>query len=821
MPGPIAAPQVHATPLNFDFGHSPVGNLGGRSVQQVPAQAPRSIGQAFSDFFSGVKSLGERLLDIVTPHGVRGESKFRAGLEATSSQVGELIGALSKSGSGPVDGLRARQILDSLAGTAEPVTSRGVPFDEVFKQRVDVHLKNMTTPQLVSLQQGLAMAGNSALKGEANLAVLGNALKLELAGRLVAKALLEMKPALEKALAEVPHGGGAVSYAYDDLYGIAAQLLESHGRESGRDLQRALIKEALNSLVDDGTLDLRQTGEMLKALPSRELRDLLQTGTTIGRDAPFTAERLLTGSVGVRAEQSEKAFLAGAEKLLGHKEPTVDDPQGPLHNPRGFAREIVDVARHLDELRSHCQIHDLKFGEGVDSKVAQVHAHLEELLRPSNLLLGELNHSQLNDLSQALKKLGIERGSSQIAGEIARRKEEVVTAYNTAMQAAIGCAQRGDLGGLLKALDQAQAKANEALQTHQKLGERIDDTDKIMAFRERLVAAALRDCSPQQLGELFALLSSPTARTLMTALGEAGQDLLPGMSSIEGRDPGLGKRLFDAAIDLQMLKLGVDTALKAQGLKLPPLPDERQLGLGDLDDAGRAAVREAFGVDVSPSGMVNVRIGTGGPGVQRLFEDNLRAVLEGPGTPYRLEGGESTGVSDGLWLDLPRARYAIRQDDGTARSLLDTDNLAPGGTPERVGQLLGGVDQLRALCGGSPALLMALSRLANQNLLAGIQQALMSGDSPIRLPDGTPGRLMGPERITYTVGSDGEGGLVLRCDYAIHGATHFMDPATGRVIELEPGGSGAHFTLEVAIGPDGQARVSDPVQFLYDLQPKA
>lgn len=819
MPGPINSPQVHATPLNFDFGHSPVGNLGGRSVQQVAAQAPRSSGPA--GLLSAIKSLGERLLDRVTPQGVRSESKFRAGLEATSSQVGELIGALSKSAQAPVDGIAARRILDALPATAEPVTSRGAAFDEVFRQRVDVHLKNMTTPQLVALQDGLALAANSALRGDAQLAVLGNALKLELTERLIAKALLEMKPALEKALAEVPRGAGAVGYVYDTLYGTANQLLASHGRETHRDLQRALIKEALNALVDDGTLDLRQTGEMLRVLPSRELRDLLQTATTIGAEPPFTAERLLTGSVGVRAEQSEQAFLDGANRLLAHREPAVDDPDGPLHNPRGFAREIVDVARHLDELRTHAQIHDLKFGADVDGRVAQLHAHLEEMLRPSNLLLGELNHSQLHDLSQALAKLGIERGSSQISAEIARRKEEAVTAYNTAMQTAVGCAQRGELGGLLRALDDAQHKGNEALQAHQRLGERIDDTDKIMAFRERLMGGALRACTPQQLGELFALLSGPTARALMTALGEAGQDLLPGMASIEGRDPALGKRLFDAAIDLQMLKLGVDGALNAKGVKLPPLPDDRQLGLQDLNDAGRAAVREAFGVEVTPSGLVNVRIGTGGPGVQRLFQDNLGAVLEGPGNEFRLEGGEGTGVSDALWLDLPRARYAIRQDDGRTRSLLDLPALAPGGTPERVGQLLGGVGSLRALCGGDEALLMTLSKLANQNLLAGVQQALMSGDSPVRLPDGTPGRLMGPERITYTVGSDGDGGLLLRCDYAIHDATHFMDPASGRVTELEPGGSRAHFTVEVAIGADGQARVSDPVQFLYDLQPKA
>ncbi len=107
---------------------------------------------------------------------------------ATSALVGDLLGALSKSSGHSVDGLSAKQLLDSLPQTAAPLTRRGADLDAVFSQRVStggleplanhVHVpiqgsgfcfltalaasRDMTTPQLVG-QLKTAAGGDAAL----------------------------------------------------------------------------------------------------------------------------------------------------------------------------------------------------------------------------------------------------------------------------------------------------------------------------------------------------------------------------------------------------------------------------------------------------------------------------------------------------------------------------------------------------------------------------------------------------------------------------------------------------------------------------------
>jgi hypothetical protein len=115
---------------------------------------------------------------------------------------------------------------------------------------------------------------------------------------------------------------------------------------------------------------------------------------------------------------------------------------------------------------------------------------------------------------------------------------------------------------------------------------------------------------------------------------------------------------------------------------------------------------------------------------------------------------------------------------------------------------------------------MNVSKFMNQNVLAGIEHAMLTEESPLRLPDGSPGRLVGQSHVSFHVDSDGDGGLLLRCDYAIRDCTHFMKLPGGELVALQPGTSQAHFTFEVSIRPDGSASLSDPVKLRYDVQPE-
>lgn len=824
-PSAIPSVQVHGTSLHADFGDRVVGPLGGRSVQVLGTGAPRVQHAAPPDtrVLSRVQGLAGRVLDAITPHGVRAESKVRAGLEATSREVGALLQALSHRPGQIVDGLAARRILDGLATVAAPVTSRGASYDQVFQARVQVHLSHMGLDDLQALQQGLDHADQSALRSDAvgatHLAVLRTMLQQEQVQRLLAKAELDMLPVLEKSTEAVGQGRDAVSYHYDTLYGIANELLKQHGQDDSRDMARALIKEVLGRLVDDGRLDLGQTGAMIRTLPSRELRELLDTATTIGGEVPFTTERLLTGSVGVRAELSEQGFLAAADRLLAHREPAAEDPTGPLHAPGAFVQELVDAATHLAELREHNTVHHLHGSPQVDERFAALNQHLEELLRPSNLMLGELNHAQLHRMQKALQVLGVERCDTAIATAVQQRKDAAVQAFGAALHSAFDGAARGDLSAMCQALSEAHVQADQALQTFQRLGERIDDTDKIMQFRDGLVNQVVRGLPLQTLGTLFAQLQGPQGQALANALTEIGMSLLPGMASLEGRDVERGKQMFDMGIDLHMLSMAVQDELRRQGVSLPPLPDEAEYGVEHLGDAGHTALRDVFGVDASAAQGVRLVRGMAERPFQASVASNVHEVHEQPFNEQVLNG-VGLGVSTAFWLDFPRATYRIQQPGGDVVPLLDREALRRSSPTETMDRLGAGVAALQNALGGDAALVQRVTQVANQNALMGLERGLFTPHSPLTLPNGSRGALPPSEyAVTYTVASDGEGGATVRMDYALSSAA-LVDAVTGETTALDPAHNRAQFSFTVHLGADGSVRLSDPVRYSYDIQPQ-
>lgn len=806
MPAPISPPQTYKTPLDFDFGQSPVGRFGNRNVQQVPARAPRSLGQTVDAFFLSLRRLGSRVLDIVTPHGVRSEGKYRRGLEATSARVGDLIGALSASASGSVDHVAANSILASLASTAEPVTRRGATLEKVFAQRVDVHLKNMTTPQLVALSLGLAQTSDTALKDAPKIFTLGTALERELHERLLAEAPRQMGPVLLKAM-DPKLSAGAAYAQFRSLYGVAQKLLEAHGRPSSPKLMSELVTQGVNALLTTSTppLDSPRFHSLLMVLPTEQLRDLRVTTTTIGSEAPSDMNRMLDEAVQLRAQQSEAAFMQGAQKLLERKGPVVDDRTGPLHAPQAFAKEVVELERHLRELRMHSKAHNLEIGAQVEDTAKQIPEQLNTLLKIAKPLIEDLNGSQLRDLSIALKQLGIEPAGAEAEDEITTRKEKSVAAFSETLRAVMNKGL-SDVTVFLKGLEDAGKMADKATRIHTDLGERVEGEEGLLLFLEKLLTSALAEgVEPQQ---LLDQLNKPSVQALTSALTQIGTDL------VLGGQQDAGKRLVDAHRTLLLLK----TVLSTKLLVKAPV-EEPAFKLDALDETGRDAVRTVFGVDISPTGSANVVAGVGSAAVQGIFETNLQEILKTPVKEHVLSEGGGSGVSEAFWLDLPRAEYNIRDAEGKTLRLLDRQNKAEHQSNEEERQLRTAVEKLLALSEENPLLLMTLSRVANQSLWAGLSMSLTSSNSPIRLPDSTPVALFGEQKITYTVGRDGDGGLVLRSDFSISRATRCMDWKGGIAFDLDPENNGhANFTVEVTIDPQGNARVSDPLRFEYDLK---
>ncbi|QEA13172.1 hypothetical protein [Comamonas flocculans] len=811
--------SMHGIALRHDFQQSPVGQLGGRQIQQGQAQPARSAGRVLSDIGRGIQSLASRALNAVTPHGVRSGSKFRAGLKESGAQLGELLGALSHGRGHMADGATALRLLQALPTTARPATSRGLAYADLIEQRTAVHLANMSPAQREALHAGLAMAENSALKGDPTLAAVRRAMEQGAVEAAVA-ALREPLDLAISMVAEEAADKGITGRAFQELYNTAREVLEQQGfrnvpRDELRHMQRALVLQALEQRTSQAqdAGELEPLASMVNKLPTRELHALMnETRQLAGHDAT-TASFVVMGAIGLRAEQLEQTLTTGFAALLSHAGlAPEDDPGGPLHSPQAYMRQVAEMGQALAELREHSEVHDLRFPEAVNAAHARVLAHLEDYLTPDHLLqLSELNSSQLHAFGQGLRALGVQAGQAQVAADANRRREEVLSAYAQGAQAALTALATGNLAACLQGLARAQPLGDEALQVHMNLGMKAEGADEIMDFRARLMERAMQEMDTPALQALSQRLNSQVMEELASELSNSASLLLSGGQSTEAFDPRLGATMFDRVTDIHLLREAVGNALQA-----------RELVAGEPGWAGQAPqVRELllaqYGVALTPDDRLVVRFGRGGPAVQDALKANIDAMVARPQTdpPHDVHGQ----VTAGFIKDLPRARYAIATDGGQARELLDA------GVADANARMAGAVAQLRALAGNNDALLMLATRLANQNVQAGMQAVMLTQSSPLRLDDGTPGRVMGVEHNDYRFESDGEGGLLLTVKHETSNISMFFpaprnaSEGLGAPVLMQPEQSRVQYRFALHIGADLSVRMHEPLEYSYELVP--
>ena len=808
--------SLHGIALNHDFQQSPLGSLGGRSVQQGQAQAPRSLGRVLSDVGRSIQSLASRVLNAVTPHGVRAESKVRAGLKETSAQVGELLGALSHSSSHAVDGASVQQLLGQLHQATAPLTSRGLPHAQAIAERAAVHLAQMTPAQRQALHTGLAMAENSALKGDPTLAVLRRTMEQ----RAVEQGIPALQDRLDLAIAMVAKESqqkGITGRAFADLYNSARDVLKAQGfgglpPEKLEHLQRALILQALERRLDPDDLPTFQaTAQMINHLPSRELHALMHEETGIGQDAIFNASTTVMGAIGRRADLLEQQLGTGFAALLQRQPNAEDDPRGILHAPQDFAREVAQLGQALADLREHTDLHGMHFPPQLSEAYAQSVGFLESYLdNPAHLMqLPELNARQLHGLQRGLQQLGVEAGQTALTADAARRRTEAGNAYTQALLPGLQALAQGQAQAALELLAQAQPLAKQAMDVHMQLGMKVDGADQIMALRDTLMQQAIDSLDTQTLQALSASLNSQQLDTLMDTLVQASVPLLSGGPDMEGLDQNLGRTLFDRNSDLGLLRVMVDQRLQEQGVDAPP-----PQWPGDALDMAQL-LRAQYQVVLNDNGSVNVQSGLGGSAVQHRMQANIDDLAGRPESLPR--HAQYQQVSQAFIADLTRDDYRIADDNGQ-HALFDPQ---VGGRDAAIQAALTQLDQLT---GGNPELMLLASRLAHQGSLAGLIHALGSQQSPLRLDDGTPGRLMGPEHTAYTFSSDDEGGLLLRVDYSVHNATHFLpsprnaSEGIGRPVELDAPQSSAQFGFTLHIGADLSVQISEPLRYSYQMQ---
>lgn len=411
------APFQPSLALNADFGHSPVGKLGESDVAQRPS-VPKQIRTAFTEVGKSIQNRATKMMQ--TAH-ARADDRFTRSLQKTSQQVGEMLGALSKTDTHKVDGLRFVEIADGMKDVAGPLMESGTDYAQIFQTRLAVNISKMTTSQLVDLQNGARMAqGSSGLMSDdaqAHLHHIRDAVSAELNLRLTSEATAKLTPILEQACSQVARNQvkpGSVDFVFATLGSKASDLLRKHGQTTNltndqeNALQRALIKDLIEGKMKEGGQTATDITQMIDCLSSRTLYELDHTPAYLQPEAPALTNQQVKNSIRQRMAKAEMGFIQGSRLIEVHPLKLSEAPTGPLHSPQNFVQEVIQFAKNLSIIQKHGDIHQLSVSQGVDKALSLTVEHLNELLRPNNLLLSELSNEQLHEFSQACKILGVE-----------------------------------------------------------------------------------------------------------------------------------------------------------------------------------------------------------------------------------------------------------------------------------------------------------------------------------------------------------------------------------------------------------------------------
>ena len=805
--------SIHGTALNHDFQKTAVGSLGGRSVQQGVAQAPRR--DKGPGFFKSIQILASRALNAVLPNSVRASSRVREALREADGAMHSLLQAVAASPSAPPNHAQVGAMLEGLASVAAPVTSRGATLDQVVVGRAMAALSHISAPERESLMRGLQHLEQGALQGNHSLGLLRKSMEQ--------CAAVEGSGAMKAVLAQVIAGvanearnEGGTQFAFGELYDTARESLRKSGMgpdANNKSVQRAMILSLLDGMLE-GKVDspaAAPISQMFNALSSKELHALAHESRELGVVQRGPIGTLLTRSIDLRTQQLESAVQTGAQTLLSRGFPVEDDPRGMLHDPVGYAKTVATTGRAWIDLCDHAQRHQIAIPSHLSVAVPQLQAHLGQYLTPDRLhiALPELSAARLESMRKGLEGLGVTTGKAEFAAQAAERRMAVLDAYANALAPALTALRGDDVPGMLRALEAAQPLGDAALRVHMSLGRKIDGQDDTMAFREELTAHAIAHLDVPALRHLAERLASPQGQALWEELGVQAMPFITDPQVVRVFDSSLGHSIFDRCQNLMMLNHCVKHALREQGAMVDT-PN------WDAAPSVEAVLQQTYGLSTNEAGTQNVRKGLGGDAMKDTMQANLQEMLDLPKSDPLDK--KFPLVTDGFMRDIKRDAYYVPGPDHNDVLIYDKTSTAQSADVA----LQAAIGQLHTLAGGSTPLLTMASRMANQNLLAGLQKTLMTQNSPVRLPDGTPGRLMGKEHTEYRLSSDGMGGLLLKVQYAVSNAGAFVpaplsaDGAVGVPVALDAAHSSARFAFEAHIAADLSVRISKPVGYEYD-----
>lgn len=613
-------------------GQAEVGRLGGRSLEVGRAAGARAGATGDSGFLSGVKALGSRILDALTPSGVRVGSKAARADMALAKGMDRSLQALAR-GNGGVEAFRNELL--SLRKGERAMGRGGLDFDATMQLGLKNRLSVMPDKELKAIMSAIQSEAMSSFRNQLidgpssqerefiaalnatgfapevnadelarpdavrDLSILEALVLDETVNRASAKGADKIDQALENALQQVGREAegvrGAVAYvlptacqaarnAVDELRRDGAFPSEASGQlTNAADSQRAfgLVKTRLEAMGSE------TRAVLLRYADSDQLQQL-QGGKLPPGERSAATDRALEQEISQRTDRLGREFVATVERLQAQTPPTPE-------TAGDFIKTLHDASDTLRGLQQHAKVFDLDIGN-VDPAIAQVVGLLDGV-NSRMLGLESLENTQIRDLAQSLKALGVGHLDEAISATTAARNEAARERYKDQCDLFMVSVASSDFTTLSDRLEKLQGAAQEVLDIANDLGARIEGADKVSPFRAALLDEALSGYSDDELQAVAQRMRTPDYVSASNTLQDAGV-YLTGSSNASRME--LGRTTLDLGLTMGMLDEAVAQTLDARGLPAPELLDPPPVPT----TAAQAMLRACCGLEARNGGFV-------------------------------------------------------------------------------------------------------------------------------------------------------------------------------------------------------------------------
>ncbi len=577
MAGGIKVGQNKFVSMTTDFGHSPIGRLGGRKVEVGQGAKPRL---PFGPIQKGVGLLG-RMANALTPMGRRVQSKVLAGLEDFGKSVGNTLGSLVPREDGKPDFKNLLSDLAALRKEAVPLTKRGTDYQELLKARVGMALSQLSEKGLANLLT--TFSSQEMFDFRLSLSEGPDPEQLRVMDAVGEGETLQEET---KALNDMDEDLGVIQ----DL--VQAEAEKRMGKEMGsfREVTGKLFEHGADP-AEDPRLFANQMEDVRNAYDKIVLH-----AEAMGSDMPLETQDLQARVDQLHYDTEERCVQAG-NRFLEH---SVD----PRADPNGFARQLgqaLDLMEslHRVEVNSgqepHQEITDLK--ERIGQKLAE--------LKTGSLDVGGLSPRNTGRMISAMRAFGLHGLDEELGAHANLIRQDVQKAYNLALVPCLDALKSQDHQGVLDAFRGLFEQGEQCLKALQDLGDKYEGSDDLLPMKARFLENALAGMDTDDLVGVSQAMHSTRMlqfQDLMTDAGYGvmgqGRSLPPGM-----RDAGekTGTAMITVVSDLEMLGGMLNARLAKEFI--PELPKEEvpKNPLQNLPPEAMESLRHTFGVGQSPT----------------------------------------------------------------------------------------------------------------------------------------------------------------------------------------------------------------------------